>query len=172
MAKPALQKIRICHCKDCGSDIRLSSDSQEDVEARIKERANESMPSLIKKINKAGISDARLERALDLAAHTVNRWKQGAQISAAVLALTRLIASQPQLVEFAEEGYADSDMKINIQRTQDVYRNAFHYCSSLTQFCLQMDEDESIENELRDIFSDDQESEYTSTGVCAYEYSV
>ena len=119
MAEPALQKVRICHCNDCNSDIRLSSDSQEVVEQRIKEKANESMPSLIEKINKAGYSDARLERALDLAPHTVYRWKQGKQISATVLALARYIASQPKLVDFAEEGFSDSDLKINVGNLGD-----------------------------------------------------
>ena len=119
MAEPALQKVRICHCNDCNSDIRLSSDSQEVVEQRIKEKANESMPSLIEKINNAGYSDARLERALDLAPHTVYRWKQGKQISATVLALARYIASQPKLVDFAEEGFADSDLKVNVQNSEE-----------------------------------------------------
>lgn len=119
MAEPALQKVRICHCNDCNSDIRLSSDSQEVVEQRIKEKANESMPSLIEKINKAGYSDVRLERALDLAPHTVYRWKQGKQISATVLALARYIASQPKLIDFAEEGFADSELKVNVGNPEE-----------------------------------------------------
>ena len=172
MAKPAMQRILVCHCKDCGSDIRLRSDSQEDVEAKIREKANESMPMLIKKINEAGISDARLERALDLAAHTVNRWKQGSQISAAVLALTRLLASQPKLVEFAEEGFADSDMIINIQRTRDFYRNTFRFGSLSTSFCLPKEDDDFIENELKKVFSEESKSEYSTMGTCAHEYCV
>ena len=119
MAEPALQKVRICHCNDCNSDIRLSSDSQEVVEQRIREKANESMPSLIEKINNAGYSDARLERALDLAPHTVYRWKQGKQISATVLALARYIASQPKLIDFAEEGFADGDLKVNVESPEE-----------------------------------------------------
>ena len=119
MAEPALQKVRICHCNDCNSDIRLSSDSQEVVEQRIKEKANESMPSLIAKINEAGYSDARIERALDLAPHTVYRWKQGKHISATVLALVRYIASQPKLIDFAEEGFADSDLKVNVGKSEE-----------------------------------------------------
>ena len=119
MAEPALQKVRICHCNDCNSNIRLNSDSQEVIEQRIKEKANESMPSLIEKINNAGYSDARLERALDLAPHTVYRWKQGKQISATVLALARYIASQPKLIDFAEEGFADSDLKVHVENSED-----------------------------------------------------
>lgn len=135
MAEPALQKVRICHCNDCNSDIRLSSDPQEVVEQRIKEKANESMPSLIEKINNAGYSDVRLERALDLAPHTVYRWKQGKQISATVLALARYIASQPKLIDFAEEGFADSDLKVNVGNSEedfpelenDEYQTDGHY---------------------------------------------
>lgn len=148
MAEPALQKVRICHCNDCNSDIRLSSDSQEVVEQRIKEKANESMPSLIEKINNAGYSDARLERALDLAPHTVYRWKQGKQISATVLALARYIASQPKLVDFAEEGFADSDLKIDVYGSEEFYRDSFNYNSALMDFFQQSNCCEKEDNEI------------------------
>lgn len=148
MAEPALQKARICHCNDCNSDIRLSSDSQEVVEQRIKEKANESMPSLIEKINNAGYSDARLERALDLAPHTVYRWKQGKQISATVLALARYIASQPKLVDFAEEGFADSDLKIDVYGSEEFYRDSFNYNSALMDFFQQSNCCEKEDNEI------------------------
>ena len=114
MADFANQNVCICHCKECGARIRLDSDSREEVEKQKKIKGDESMPLLIEKINKAGYSDARLERALDLAPHTVYRWKQGKQISATVLALARYIASQPKLIDFAEEGFADSDLKVNV----------------------------------------------------------
>lgn len=148
MAEPALQKVRICHCNDCNSDIRLSSDSQKVVEQRIKEKANESMPSLIEKINNAGYSDARLERALDLAPHTVYRWKQGKQISATVLALARYIASQPKLVDFAEEGFADSDLKIDVYGSEEFYRDSFNYNSALMDFFQQSNCCEKEDNEI------------------------
>lgn len=119
MADFANQNVCVCHCKECGAKIRLDSDSHETVEQRIKEKSNESMSSLIEKINSAGYSDARLERALDLAPHTVYRWKQGKQISATVLALARYIASQPKLIDFAEEGYADSDLKVNVINSEE-----------------------------------------------------
>ena len=148
MAKSALQKVRFCHCNDCNSDIRLSSDSHKIVEQRIKEKANESMPSLIEKINNAGYSDARLERALDLAPHTVYRWKQGKQISATVLALARYIASQPKLVDFAEEGFADSDLKIDVYGSEEFYRDSFNYNSALMDFFQQSNCCEKEDNEI------------------------
>ena len=119
MADFANQNVWVCHCKECGARIRLDSDSQEEVERQKKIKGDESMPSLIEKINNAGYSDARLERALDLAPHTVYRWKQGKQISATVLALTRYIASQPKLIDFAEEGFADSNLKVNVENSEE-----------------------------------------------------
>lgn len=121
MAEFANQNVCVCHCKECGARIRLDSDSREEVEKQKKIKGDESMPSLIEKINNAGYSDARLERALDLAPHTVYRWKQGKQISATVLALARYIASQPKLIDFAEEGFADGDLKVNVENSEDVF---------------------------------------------------
>lgn len=119
MAEFANQNVCVCHCKECGARIRLDSDSREEVEKQKKIKGDESMPSLIEKINNAGYSDARLERALDLAPHTVYRWKQGKQISATVLALARYIASQPKLIDFAEEGFADGDLKVNVESPEE-----------------------------------------------------
>lgn len=135
MAEFANQNVCVCHCKECGARIRLDSDSREEVEKQKKIKGDESMPSLIEKINNAGYSDARLERALDLAPHTVYRWKQGKQISATVLALARYIASQPKLIDFAEEGFADSDLKVNVESPEedsqelenDEYQTDGHY---------------------------------------------
>ena len=149
MAEPALQEVRICHCNDCNSDIRLSSDSQEVIERRIKEKANESMPSLIARINEAGYSDARIERALDLAPHTVYRWKQGKHISATVLALARYIASQPKLIDFAEEGFADSDLKVDVGKSEEDF-SELENDEYLADYLYQPDEAAAVhgENEI------------------------
>ena len=73
LAEPIQQEISVCHCKDCLSDILLDSEPRKAVQNRILERAKESVPALLKRVNESGYSDCRLERALGLAPHTINR---------------------------------------------------------------------------------------------------
>jgi hypothetical protein len=108
LAEPVQQEISVCHCNDCVSDILLDSESKKVVQSRILERAKESVPTLLKKVNECGYSDSRLERALGLAPHTINRWKQGTQVSAAAIALSRFVSILPELTLVAEAGFDES----------------------------------------------------------------
>ncbi|MCQ2195870.1 MAG: hypothetical protein MJZ28_13110 [Paludibacteraceae bacterium] len=108
LAEPVLQEISVCHCNDCMSDILLDSESKKNVQNRILERAKESVPELLKKVNENGYSDSRLERALGLAPHTINRWKQGSQVSAAAIALSRFMSILPELTLVAEAGFNEA----------------------------------------------------------------
>lgn len=108
-AEPVFQEVSVCHCQDCLSDILLDSESKKAVQNRIAEHARESVPALLKKVNENGYSDSRIERALNLAPHTINRWKQGRQVSAAAVALSRFISIYPDLILVAESGYKTSD---------------------------------------------------------------
>lgn len=107
-AEPVLQEISVCHCNDCLSDILLESEPKKVVQNKILERAKESVPELLKKVNESGYSDSRLERALGLAPHTINRWKQGSQVSAAAIALSRFISILPELTLVAESGFNEA----------------------------------------------------------------
>ena len=107
-AEPVLQEISVCHCNDCLSDILLDSEPKKIVQNRILERAKESVPGLLKKVNESGYSDSRLERALNLAPHTINRWKQGSQVSAAAIALSRFMSILPELTLVAEAGFDEA----------------------------------------------------------------
>lgn len=119
-AAPVLQEISICHCKDCLSDILLDSEPKKAVQGKILERAKESTPALLKKINENGYSDSRLERALNLAPHTINRWKQGVQLSAAAIALSRFMSILPELTLAAEAGYDEAyARKAILKKTMD-----------------------------------------------------
>ena len=107
-AESVLQEISVCHCKDCLSDILLDSEPKKIVQSRMLERAKESVPALLKKVNENGYSDSRLERALSLAPHTINRWKQGVQLSAAAIALSRCMSILPELTLAAEVGFNEA----------------------------------------------------------------
>ena len=132
MAEPTFQNINLCHCNDCLSDILIDADAPKKVQLRILEKAKESMSNLIKKINENGYNDSRVERAFTLAPHTINRWKQGKQVSAAAIALSRCIALLPELVESAETGFDEvSTRRLIIQKTFERYINP----CSITALC-------------------------------------
>lgn len=119
-AEPVLQEISVCHCKDCLSDILLESEPKKIVQNKILERSKESVPELLKKVNECGYSDSRLERALNLAPHTINRWKQGSQVSAAAIALSRFISILPELTLVAESGFNEAFARAAIlKKTMD-----------------------------------------------------
>ena len=119
-AESVLQEISVCHCKDCLSDILLDSEPKKIVQSRMLERAKESVPALLKKVNENGYSDSRLERALSLAPHTINRWKQGVQLSAAAIALSRFMSILPELTLAAEAGFNEAyARKAIVKKTLD-----------------------------------------------------
>lgn len=107
-AEPVLQEISVSHCNDCMSDILLESEAKKSVQNKILEHAKKSVPNLLKKVNESGYSDSRLERALELAPHTINRWKQGCQVSAAAIALSRFMSILPELTLVAEAGFNEA----------------------------------------------------------------
>lgn len=120
LAEPVLQEISVCHCKDCLSEILLESEPKKAVQNRITEHARESVPALLKKVNESGFSDSRVERALRLAPHTINRWKQGNQVSAAAVALSRFMSTLPELTCVAEAGFDETfARKAILKRTLD-----------------------------------------------------
>lgn len=120
LAEPVLQEISVCHCKDCLSEILLDSEPKKAVQNRIMEHAKESVPVLLKKVNENGFSDSRVERALNLAPHTINRWKQGCQVSAAAVALSRFMSILPELTTVAEAGFDETfARKAILKRTLD-----------------------------------------------------
>ena len=120
LAEPVLQEISVCHCKDCLSEILLDSEPKKAVQNRIMEHAKESVPVLLKKVNENGFSDSRVERALNLAPHTITRWKQGCQVSAAAVALSRFMSILPELTTVAEAGFDETfARKAILKRTLD-----------------------------------------------------
>ncbi len=157
LAEPVQQNFVYCHCKDCLADVLIESESKKEMAKKSFDSGKASMPLLIDKVKKSGIPDTRLERALRLAPHTVSRWKQGKQVSAAVMALARYLAIMPELVEIAEKGFDETfARKKIISKTFEklkeyddsfqayYYENEFGYqfkCSALKDHILQEEDD-------------------------------
>lgn len=115
------QLENIVQCNKCGAHIRVASESREVVENRIFRQSIASLPALIENVNKAGYSNERVEKAFDLdhgiLAAASDWWKlEYAEDSVEnayshancklagryVVALLRLLAVYPKLVELAE----------------------------------------------------------------------
>lgn len=159
LAEPVQQNFVYCHCKDCLADVLIESESKKEMAKKSFDSGKASMPLLIDKVKKSGIPDTRLERALRLAPHTVSRWKQGKQVSAAVMALARYLAIMPELVEIAEKGFDEKfarnkilnktleKIKSNNETFQAYYyenESACHFhCSTLKNNILKKDDDYS-----------------------------
>jgi hypothetical protein len=124
MGAAAHQLENILRCNQCGAKVRIASESQETVEDRIWRRSIASIPKMVETVNKAGYTNERVEKAFDLdkgilvAAsewwklenmepdmETACAFANRNLVGKYLVALLRLVASNPKLVEFAEEGF-------------------------------------------------------------------
>lgn len=104
-ANPVYYNTKVCYCNSCGANIRLDGESQEEIESKIYKSSLESVPALLKDLNRRGFSDDRIDRALFLKSGTLKQWKEGKSIDPVVIALVRFMYMLPQLVVVAEEQY-------------------------------------------------------------------
>ena len=95
----------IAHCNSCNTDIRLGSDSQEEVEKQILEASINSIPGLLIDLNRRGYSDDRLERCFNLGKGKIKKWKDREELQPEDIALIRLLYMLPELIKVAENGY-------------------------------------------------------------------
>lgn len=102
-ASPISFEASISKCLDC----EFESESVDDVElGRMLDGAKKaSVHSMLHKLSESSRHGmAHIERALGLPARTIMRWK-GGDISAGALALLRLVATFPWLIEVADSGF-------------------------------------------------------------------
>jgi hypothetical protein len=104
-AEPIYYNTRVSHCNSCGASIRVDGEEQEAIELRVLESAVESIPELLKDLNRRGYSDSRLERAFDLGKGTISAWKDKKNVGPVEIALVRLVYCLPELIKITEDGY-------------------------------------------------------------------
>lgn len=93
------EKIDCCSvCEECGD---FSGENEARIVAAIEVAKKNLMCSILDDLSGAGVKMSYLERALDLPARTVSRWKSG-ETSAASIALLRCIHSFPWMLEVAD----------------------------------------------------------------------
>jgi len=88
-------------CLSCGESGDFTGDNHEIVHQAIRKSEIASAASILENFAANSISSAYFERALRLPARTTTRWKAG-ELSAAVLALLRIVRTYPWTLEVAD----------------------------------------------------------------------
>lgn len=120
-------------CADCES-IFIDENVTEDPYANALEQSKkESVNYILDCLHKSGYSLAAMERALELPQRTMSQWKSGRELSAAGMALLRIINTYPWIIEVAEVNY-DERFSTGIiikqaQKTLDKMAESFGYKS-------------------------------------------
>lgn len=91
-------------CSVCGEEGDFAGANDTRITLARHDSAKESVPKMLATLAASGITMAYIERALELPVRTVARWKSG-DFSAAPLALLRIIATFPWMLEVAERGF-------------------------------------------------------------------
>ena len=94
----------IYECNNCHEIGDFTAESDKNLELAEKEAQKESVKQLIDAITLQQISLAHFERAFELPARTLTRWKSG-DFSASSLALLRTIVTFPWITKVAEERF-------------------------------------------------------------------
>lgn len=91
-------------CSTCGEagDFEATNDAR--IDLAIEESIRASVPCMLELLARHGVTMAYLERALELPMRTAARWKSG-EHSAAAIALLRIVATFPWVLEVAENGF-------------------------------------------------------------------
>ena len=92
-------------CDVCGARIEESDDNNFEIELAKSQR--ESLELILSFLKEEGYSMSSIERALELPARTISRWKSGNDPSASGLALLRIIRTYPWILDVAERQYLD-----------------------------------------------------------------
>ncbi|MEQ1557786.1 MAG: hypothetical protein ABL933_02445 [Methyloglobulus sp.] len=97
-------------CEEMGD---FSNVNDENIQKALELARKESVIGMLDTISNIGIKMSYMERALDLPIRTIARWKNG-EVSAASLALLRIIRTYPWLLEVADERFNKkiADLKI------------------------------------------------------------
>ena len=108
--EPAEWEEKTQHCQICGENGDFANENDPAIESAIEFAKKQSVNSMLDGLSELGIKMTYLERALELPARTVARWKNGGS-SAASIALLRVIRTFPWILEVADANFAPNIAK-------------------------------------------------------------
>ncbi|MGJ0516008.1 MAG: hypothetical protein ACR65O_09725 [Methylomicrobium sp.] len=94
-------------CLVCGESGDFSGVNDEQVDKALESAKKQSVINMLNFLSDKDIKMSYMERALELPARTVARWK-GGDLSATTLALLRIIRTYPWILEVADAHYDES----------------------------------------------------------------
>ncbi|MDD5275562.1 MAG: hypothetical protein PHR16_05725 [Methylovulum sp.] len=111
------------HCLSCGEEGDFSDVNNTEINRVLNQAKRHSVCNIIDFLQDQNVKTAYLERALELPARTVNRWKTK-EPSASGLALLRIIRTYPWILEVADADYDEtvSRSKLLEQAAKDFYQ--------------------------------------------------
>ena len=123
---PYREKVITCNtCKSNYSDGEITENAYS---LALEKSKKESVANILDNLPQLGYNLAAMERALELPQRTLSRWKSGKDLSAAGLALLRIINTYPWIIEVADAKYnARFSVKILCDQAYNVYDKMFNY---------------------------------------------
>jgi hypothetical protein len=94
-------------CLICGESGDFSGANDEEIDKAIEVAKKKSIIDMLDALSHRDIKMSYMERALELPARTINRWK-GGEFSATTLALLRIIRTYPWILEVADSHFEES----------------------------------------------------------------
>lgn len=91
-------------CNTCGEFGDFLNTNDQLAEQAMADSISQSVSLALKSLSDQGLSNAYIERALELPSRTISRWKAGEQ-TAATIALLRIVRTFPWVLRVAENKY-------------------------------------------------------------------
>lgn len=110
---PAVYEEVTEECQTCGESGDFSGANDELIEKALGIAKKQSVIDMLDNLAHKGIKMSYMERSLELPSRTIARWK-GGELSAATLALLRIIRTFPWILEVAEARYDQSMAKYRV----------------------------------------------------------
>jgi transcriptional regulator with XRE-family HTH domain len=140
--EPAIVEETTDTCLSCGVSGDFSDENDLRVTTALAEAKKKSIDAMLETLSEMGIKMAYLERALELPARTVSRWKSG-ESSAASLALLRAIRTYPWILEVADARFDPYIAKMKlVEGAAQVLREALVINAKSASLVVNYDMDE------------------------------
>ncbi|PKK89942.1 MAG: hypothetical protein CVV64_11450 [Candidatus Wallbacteria bacterium HGW-Wallbacteria-1] len=92
------------YCEDCDSEVDVES-ADDTLQHEIDIAEKQSVIDMIDFLSQSDINLTGLERALNLPYRTLSRWKGGKNLTAAALALLRILRTYPWIIDVAQHNF-------------------------------------------------------------------
>lgn len=115
------------HCVSCGEEGDFSGENDTEINKALNIARRHSVCNMVDFLQSQNVKTAYLERALELPARTVNRWKTK-EPSASGLTLLRIIRTYPWILEVADADYDETFSRSKLM--EQAAKVFYHICET------------------------------------------